>query len=149
MTHTVSDLMLGRTPESCTTGAIGADIEGRVRNRKAATPTEIEAQQGDGGRGKSESFSGNCFDVDTASGRQLREFWENVVVGPGSGLCLICGVGGLSCTCGIGVSAKDVCHGKVQCNVDMSVHPSDTSATTTNNNNDDDDDEQRQQTTHR
>jgi hypothetical protein len=79
--------------------------------------------------------------VDTASVRQLRECWENVVVddkfcGSGSGnacvvevqtarfsanndrsacsngpkasrgLCLSCGVGGLSCMCGIGVSAK-------------------------------------------
>ena len=56
------------------------------------------------------------------------------------GLCLVCGVGGLSCVCG--VSAKYVCHEK--CNVVMNVHPSDTSAiatatttttTTTNNDN--------------
>ena len=53
-------------------------------------------------------------------------------------LCLVCGVCGLSCVCGI--SAKYVCHEK--CNVVMTVHPSDTSAiatatkTTTTNNDD-------------
>ena len=110
-----------------------------------------------------ESFSDQHRDIDVASVEQLRKIWENVTVqtarfsanyivvrdrdreiadivnGPKAsrGLCLSCGVGGLSCMCG--VSAKDVCHEK--CNVVMSVHPSDTSAiatattTTTNNDN--------------
>ena len=79
------DLMLGH----------GAEIEGGVRDRKVATPTEIEAQQGDGRRGKR---SGTCL--------------RNVAVRPGSeigqGLCSSYGHGGLSCMCGVGVSAKYV-----------------------------------------
>ena len=79
-----------------------------------------------------ESFSESCCDIDTASVRQLREFWESVVVDSKptviGDLCL--GLGGVGKGC-LGGVAKDVCHDKcnVQCNaID---HPFDTSATTT------------------
>ena len=71
-------------------------------------------------RRERESFSESCCDIDTASVRQLREFWENVAVDKKHTVIgdLRLGLDGVGEGC-LGGVAKDVCHEKcnVQCNV--------------------------------
>ena len=95
-------------------GSKGAD----VNLFKVLRAAQRAQKHRDGRRGKreeKESFSEHC-DVDTASVRRLREFWESVVVDKGVGVgvgsacsnepkathivigdCLVCGVGDCCC----------------------------------------------------